>query len=81
MECGIPVITSNISSMPEVAGEAALLVDPNNIQEIVEKMNNIVSSIILRKQLMESGFKRVKQFSWKRAAKQTLKVYNEIYKQ
>ena len=81
MECGVPVITSNISSMPEVAGEAALLVDPNNIQEIAEKMNNIVSSKILRKQLIESGFKRVKQFSWERTARQTLKLYNEIYKQ
>ena len=65
--------------MPEVAGEAALLVDPNNVQEIVEKMNNIVSSKILRKQLMESGFKRVKQFSWITTARQTLKVYKEIY--
>lgn len=81
MECGIPVITSNISSMPEVAGKAALLVDPNNIQEIVEAMNDIVSSKILRKQLIESGFKRVKQFSWERTARQTLKVYNEIYRQ
>ena len=67
--------------MPEVAGEAALLVDPNNIQEIVEKMNNIVNSKTLRKQLIERGFKRVKQFSWERAARQTLKVYDEIYKQ
>jgi len=81
MECGIPVITSNISSMPEVAGDAALLVDPNNIQEIAEKMNNIANSEILRKQLIESGFKRVKQFSWERTARETLKVYDEIYKQ
>lgn len=81
MECGIPVITSNISSMPEVAGEAALLVDPNNIQEIVEKMNNIVNSKTLRKQLIERGFKRVKQFSWETTARQTLEIYNEIYKQ
>ena len=81
MECGIPVITSNISSMPEVAGEAAILVDPNNIPEIVEKMDNIVNSKILRKQLIKSGLKRVKQFSWEMTARQTLKVYNEIYKQ
>ena len=79
MECGIPVITSNISSMPEVAGEAALLVDPNNIQEIAEKMYNIINSKILRGQLIESGFKRVKQFSWIMTARQTLKVYHEIY--
>ena len=81
MECGTPVITSNISSMPEVAGEAALLVNPNNIQEIAEKMNNIANSEILRKQLIESGYKRVKQFSWEKTARQTLKVYNEIYRQ
>jgi len=81
LECGLPVITSNISSMPEVAGDAALLVDPHNIQEIAEKMNNIANSEILRKQLIESGFKRVKQFSWERTARETLKVYNEICKQ
>ena len=81
MECGIPVITSNISSMPEVAGDAALLVNPNNIQEIAEKMNNITNSEILRKKLIKSGFKRVEQFSWERTARETLKVYNEIYKQ
>jgi len=80
MECGTPVITSNVSSMPEVAGNAAILVDPNNVQEIVEKMNNIVKSKTLRKQLIESGLKRVKQFSWERTASQTLKVFNEIYK-
>ena len=80
MECGIPVITSNISSIPEVAGKAALLVDPNNIQEIAGAMNDIVSSKTLRKQLIESGLKRVKQFSWERTARQTLKVYNEIYR-
>ena len=81
MECGIPVITSNISSMPEVAGGAALLVDPYNTQEIAEKMNDIVNSNVLRKQLIESGFKRVKQFSWMMTARLTLKVYNEIYRQ
>jgi len=81
LECGLPVITSNISSMPEVAGDAALLVDPHNIQEIAEKMNNITNSEILRKQLIESGFERVKQFSWERTARETLKVYNEICKQ
>lgn len=78
MECGTPVITSNVSSMPEVAGDAAILINPYNIQEIVEKMNNIMNSSILKKQLIESGFKRVKQFSWITTARQTLKVYKEI---
>jgi glycosyltransferase involved in cell wall biosynthesis len=81
MECGTPVITSNVSSMPEVAGDAAILVNPYNIQEIVEKMNNIMNSNILKKQLIENGVKRVKQFSWETTARQTLEIYNEIYKQ
>lgn len=78
MECGTPVITSNISSIPEVAGGAALLVDPHNTQEIVEKINGLMNSKILKKQLVESGLERVKQFSWEVSAKKTLKIYKEI---
>ena len=80
MECGIPVITSNISSMPEVAGNAALLVDPGNIQKIAAQMNNVMKSDSLKKQLIEKGRKRNKQFSWELSARETLKVYDEIYK-
>lgn len=79
MECGTSVITSNISSMSEVAGDAALLIDPYNPQEIAEKMNNIVSNKDLRRKLIEKGFKRVKEFSWKKTARRTLGVYEEIY--
>jgi glycosyltransferase involved in cell wall biosynthesis len=81
MECRIPVITSNISSMPEVAGEAALLVDPNNITEIAENMNRITSSKKIREALVEKGLKRAKQFSWKKTARKTLEVYDGVYKQ
>ena len=81
MECGIPVITSNVSSMPEVAAEAALLVDPNNVIEIAEKMKNIMYSKEIREGLIKKGFKRAKQFSWKKTAIKTLEVYREIYKQ
>jgi glycosyltransferase involved in cell wall biosynthesis len=80
MECGIPVITSNISSMPEVAGDAALLVNPGNIQKIAAQMNNVMESDSLKKQLIEKGWKRNKQFSWELSARETLKVYDEIYK-
>jgi glycosyltransferase involved in cell wall biosynthesis len=80
MECGIPVITSNISSMPEVAGDAALLVDPGNIQKIAAHMNNVMESESLKKQLIEKGWKRNKQFSWELSARETLKLYDEIYK-
>lgn len=79
MECGTPVITSNISSMPEVAGDAAILVNPYNIAEITESINRIMSSKILKKQLIEKGVKRVNQFSWEMAIKKTLEIYNEKY--
>ena len=79
MECKTPVITSHISSMPEVAGDAALLVDPNNIQEIAEKMHSIMNSDALKETLIKKGLKRVKGFSWRNTAKETLGVYNEVY--
>jgi len=81
MECGIPVITSKVSSMPEVAGEAALLVDPNNVIGIAETMRSITSSKKIRDELIEKGFKRVKQFSWEKTAGKTLEVYYEVYEQ
>lgn len=80
MECGIPVITSNISSMSEVAGDAALLVDPGNIQKIAFEMNELMKSDSLKKQMIEKGLKRNRQFSWKSTARETLQVYEEIYK-
>lgn len=79
MECRTPVITSNISSMPEVAGDAAILVDPYNIQEIAEKMYSIMNSDVLKASFIKKGLKRVKEFSWRKTAKKTLEVYNEVY--
>ena len=80
MECRTPVITSNISSMPEVAGDAAFLVDPYNVQEIAEKMNSIMNSDVLKETLIKKGLKRVKGFSWGKTAIETLEVYNRVYK-
>lgn len=74
MNCGVPVVTSNISSMPEVAGDAAILVDPYNIDSIVEGIEKALKG---PKGLVEKGFERVKQFSWEKTAKMTLDVYNE----
>lgn len=81
MECGTPVITSDVSSMPEVAGGAALLVNPHNPEEIAEKINSIMNSKGLKKQLIEKGYRRVKEFSWEKTAEQTLKIYKEVYNQ
>lgn len=66
--CGVPVITSNVSSMPEVAGDAALLVDPISIEDIVDKMIQLSSSDNLKSTLVEKGYLQLKKFSWDSSA-------------
>jgi glycosyltransferase involved in cell wall biosynthesis len=68
MQSGVPVITSKITSMPEVAGNAALLVNPFDVNEISEAMFKINSDENLRTELIESGIKRAKDFSWQKSA-------------
>jgi len=77
MSCGVPVITSNYGAMAEVAGDAALLVDPYNINEIAEAMYKVLTDQDLRKNLIKKGLERAKQFSWEKTAKETLEVYKE----
>jgi len=80
MACGTPVTASNISSIPEVVGDAALLFDPYNIEEMATAMYRILIDEQLRNKLKKKGFERVKKFSWERAAKDTLKIYEEVFK-
>jgi glycosyltransferase involved in cell wall biosynthesis len=61
---GVPVITSNVTSMPEVAGDAAILVDPFDVEEISSAMKNIAENESLRENLIQKGFQRCKAFSW-----------------
>lgn len=70
MQCGVPVITSNVSSMPEVAGDAAVLVNPDSIEEIQEGMMAIASNARLRDDLIAKGFEQVQKFSWDKTAEQ-----------
>ncbi|WP_173645698.1 glycosyltransferase family 1 protein [Geminocystis sp. NIES-3709] len=72
--CGTPVITSNISSLPEVVGEAGLLVNPHNINSISSAMNQMAEDDQLRSQLIELGLKRAKKFSWEKTGKDTVEV-------
>ncbi len=74
---GCPVITSNISSMPEVAGQGALLINPKNIEEIAEMMYKIISDSQLKKDLIEKGYENIKRFSWQKCAQETLNVLLE----
>jgi len=68
MRSGVPVITSNVTSMPEVAGDAALLCDPFSVESITEAMTKIWSDPALRKNLVEKGLERQKMFSWENTA-------------
>ncbi|MEM7580108.1 MAG: glycosyltransferase family 1 protein [Cyanobacteria bacterium P01_A01_bin.80] len=74
MACGTPVITSNLSSLPEVAGEAALLVNPYHISEISEAMHLIATDDQLRSQLSREGCKRAGNFSWEKTGQATTEV-------
>lgn len=78
MTCDAPVITSNISSMPEVAGNAALLVNPYNIQEITEAIKKLYTDKKLRQTLIKKGRNQIKKFTWKKSAQETLKIYEKL---
>lgn len=73
--CQTPVVTSNFSSMPETAGEAAVLVDPQSVDSIVE---GIKTALKEKKDLVKKGLKRAKEFSWEKTAQETLEVYDEV---
>ena len=77
MACGAPVITSNSSSMKEVAGQAAVLVDPCNVRQITEALVRVAEDEGLRQRLSVMGLERAAQFSWEKTARLTLDVYIE----
>lgn len=72
MQSGIPVITSNVSSMPEVAGDACQLIDPLNIEELKDAINRVLSSEQLREDMRNRGLEQAKRFSWRTCAEETL---------
>ncbi len=78
MACGTPVITSNTSSMPEVAGNAALFIDPFKPEQITENMFRLLSDQALRTGLIASGLEQAKKFTWKNMTLGVIQVYNEI---
>ena len=78
MAGGVPVVTSNVSSMPEVGGEAALYVDPQDPADIGQKVIHAVEDSALRAALVQKGLARVGEFTWRRTAEATLAVYDEI---
>jgi glycosyltransferase involved in cell wall biosynthesis len=74
MACGCPVIVSNVTSLPEVCGDAALYVDPNNPQNIADTMQRLLRDETLQQQLRQRGLEHIKQFTWEKCAQETLSV-------
>jgi glycosyltransferase involved in cell wall biosynthesis len=78
MACGIPVVTSNISSMPEVAGDAALLIDPYDVDALADALRRLLTDESLRSDLIRRGFDQAACFTWDRAAQQLSDVYRRL---
>lgn len=79
MSCGVPVITSNTSSMPEVSGGAAYIVDPHKPEEITKGILELLDNSSLKRTLISKGLKRAEVFSWEAMAKEVLTHYKSIY--
>jgi glycosyltransferase involved in cell wall biosynthesis len=75
MACGCPVVTSNVSAMPEVAGEAAMLIDPYDVQAIAGAIQRVLGDPALADRMREQGFAQARRFSWERCAQETIGVY------
>ena len=81
MACGTPVITSNTSSMPEIGGKDAALVNPESSEEITQMMLLIENDNEYRERIKAIGLERVGHFSWKNTASNLLKLYKDVYKE
>ncbi len=78
MACGTPVLTSNLSALPEVAGDAGLLVDPYSVEAIAEGLAALLDDRERREELARRGLERARLFTWRQVAEQTLRVYRQL---
>jgi len=79
MANGVPVVCSNQASLPEVGGEAAVFFDPFSVEDIAKKIAQVASNTQLQHELRQKGFENVKHFSWEKTARETMRVYEQIY--
>ena len=79
MACGTPVVASNRMSVPEIGGDAALIVDPDNVREMSEAIYRIIIDEKLKETLIKKGYERVRKFTWEKTAQETLKVFREVH--
>jgi glycosyltransferase involved in cell wall biosynthesis len=78
MACGTPVVTSNVSSLPEAVGDAALTVDPYDVGELVLAIDRLLTDEMLRADLRRRGLERASRFTWARTARETLAIYEQV---
>jgi glycosyltransferase involved in cell wall biosynthesis len=78
MACGTPVITSTVSSLPEVAGDAALMVNPTDTEAIVDAIRRILDDSTLRETLVQKGYAQAKKFTWENSARHLMQVYQQV---
>jgi glycosyltransferase involved in cell wall biosynthesis len=79
MACGLPVITSNISSLPEIVGNAALTVDPYNISALSQALKEVITNLPLHDELVEQGIIRASAFNWRQTAQNYLEIFKELH--
>jgi len=78
MSCGTPVVVADRASLPEVVGDAGLLVNPDEPEEIARALKRVLTDETLRGQMRDQGLKQAGRFSWERTAKKTLAVYRDV---
>jgi glycosyltransferase involved in cell wall biosynthesis len=78
MSCATPVVAANSSSLPEVAGEAAVLVDPLSVDSIAEGIRRVVEDEVLQAELRQKGLAQAKHFTWQEAAQKTLDILQMV---
>lgn len=78
MACGTPVITSNVSSLPEVAGDAAIMIDPYDVDALTHALRQLLGDQELYQTLIKKGFERAKLFTWEKSARQLREIYTQL---
>lgn len=78
MSCGAPVVTTRVSSMPEVAGDAAMLVPPDDVAALAEALLRVAGDAALRASMSHKGLARARSFTWERCARETIQVYEQV---
>ncbi len=78
MACGCPVVTSNVSSLPEVVGEAGIMANPYDTDSLAQAMRQVLTDDKLRDDMVRKGVEQAKRFSWEKTARETLEVYSKV---